>query len=120
MLRNVAGEGEWEMTLKPNRPRHSRRTAYIVAEYTVKEGTHRDVIKNIGADGLLIRTTRKIADGQSIKLEFPLFQFDNTVQVAGKVVRVDSDGFAVAFDERIDALESKDGQPPEIVHEIDR
>jgi hypothetical protein len=73
-----------------------------------------------GDDGLFIRTTRKISNGQPIKLEFPLFRFDNTVQVSGKVVRIDSDGFAVAFDKRLDALESKDGQLPEIVHEIDR
>ncbi|WP_319408238.1 PilZ domain-containing protein [uncultured Desulfosarcina sp.] len=108
------------MMPRPNRPKNSRRTSYIIAEYTVKEGTHRDVIKNIGAGGLFIRTSRKISDGQSIKLEFPLFRFDNTVQVSGKVVRVESDGFAVAFDELLDALASKNGQLPEIVHEINR
>jgi len=108
------------MMPKSNRPKDSRRTSYIIAEYTVKEGTHRDVIKNIGAGGLFIRTSRKISDGQSIKLEFPLFQFDNTVQVSGKVIRIESDGFAVAFDELLDALESKNGQLPEIVHEINR
>jgi Tfp pilus assembly protein PilZ len=108
------------MKANPNRQQRSRRTSYIIAEYTVKEGTHRDVIKNIGAGGLFIRTSRKIAEGQSILLEFPLFRFDNTIQVSGKVVRVDSDGFAVAFDALLDVLESKNGQLPEIVHEIDR
>lgn len=100
--------------------KRSRRTSYIIAQYTVKEGTHRDVIKNIGAGGLYIRTTRKISKGQSIELEFPLFRFDNTVVVSGKVVRTDSDGFAVAFDEPLDALESINGRLPEIVHEINR
>ena len=108
------------MKPKPNRQKRSRRTSYIIAEYTVKEGTHRDVIKNIGAGGLYIRTSRKIAEGQPIVLEFPLFRFDNTIRVYGKVVRVDVDGFAVAFDELLDALETKNGQLPEIVHEIDR
>jgi Tfp pilus assembly protein PilZ len=106
--------------MKPNRQQRMRRTSYIIAEYTVKEGTHRDVIKNIGAGGLFIRTSRKIAEGQSIVLKFPLFRFDNTIEVSGTVVRVDSDGFAVAFDELLDALETKNGQLPEIVHEIDR
>jgi len=108
------------MRLKPNQKKRSRRTSYIIAEYTVKEGTHRDVIKNIGAGGLFIRTSRKIAEGQSIMLKFPLFQFDNTIEVSGTVVRVGSGGFAVAFDKHLDALESKDGQLPMIVHEIDR
>jgi len=108
------------MKNKPNRQQRSRRTSYIIAEYTVKEGTHRDVIKNIGAGGLYIRTSRKITEGQTIVLEFPLFRFDNTIRVSGKVVRVDADGFAVAFDNLLEALESKNGQLPEIVHEIDR
>lgn len=108
------------MKAKPNRQQRSRRTSYIIAEYTVKEGTHRDVIKNIGAGGLYIRTSRKIAEGQPIELEFPLFRFDNTVRVSGKVVRVDADGFAVAFDSLLEELKSKNGQLPDIVHEIDR
>jgi hypothetical protein len=108
------------MKPKPNRKKRSRRTSYIIAEYIAKEGTHRDVIKNIGAGGLFIRTSRKIADGQTILLEFPLFRFDNTIRVSGKVVRIDSDGFAVAFDSLIKTLESKDGQIPDIVHEINR
>jgi len=108
------------MKPKSNRQQRSRRTSYIIAEYTVKEGTHRDVIKNIGAGGLFIRTSRRVAEGQPIVLEFPLFRFDNTIRVTGKVVRRDADGFAVAFDALLDALESKNGQLPEIVHEIDR
>ena len=108
------------MSPKPNRHQNSRRTAYIIAEYTVKEGTYRDVIKNIGAGGLFVRTSRKITDGQTIMLEFPLFQFDHTIQVYGKVVRSYSDGFAVTFDELIEDLICQGGQVPEIVHEINR
>jgi hypothetical protein len=108
------------MSPQPNRHPHSRRTAYIIAKYTVKEGTFRDVIKNIGAGGLFVRTSRKIAHGQSIILEFPLFQFDNTVEVSGKVVRTDFDGFAVAFDALLEALNTQGEPLPEIVHEINR
>jgi len=108
------------MKRQQNRQKRSRRTSYIIAEYTVKEGTHRDVIKNIGAGGLFIRTSRKVAEGQSIVLEFPLFRFDNTIKVSGTVVRADSDGFAVTFDKLLDVLQSKNGQLPDIVHEIDR
>jgi len=104
----------------PNRHEFPRRAAYIIAEYTVREGTHRDVIKNIGAGGLFIRTARKVALGQFIVLEFPLFQFDTLVRVTGKVTRRDSDGFAVLFNEPLNDLMGKDGKLREIVHEGDR
>ena len=45
----------------PNNRQYPRRTAYIIAEYIVIEGSFRDIIKNIGAGGLFIRTDRKIA-----------------------------------------------------------
>jgi Tfp pilus assembly protein PilZ len=104
----------------PDQREYPRRMAYIIAEYTVREGTYRDVIKNIGAGGLFIRTSRKIALGQSIRLVFPLFQFDKTVRVTGLVIRRDPYGFAVAFDNLLEDLIFEDGAFPEIVHEGDR
>ena len=104
----------------PNRRQYPRRTAYIIAAYTVQEGTFRDVIKNIGAGGLFVRTSRNIANGQSIRLEFPLLCFNNTVTAVGMVVRNSPDGFAVTFDKPVDGLICDEGQFPEIVHESDR
>ncbi len=104
----------------PNRHEFPRRTAFIIATYTVKEGTHRDVIKNIGAGGLFVKTSRRIALGQAIVLEFPLFQFDRVVTVTGQVIRRDHDGFAVEFDEPLESLFCNDGAFPTIVHESDR
>ena len=108
------------MNFDPNQRQYPRRTAFIIAEYTVKEGTHRDVIKNIGAGGLFVRTWKKITVGQSIALQFPLFDFENTIQVSGIVSRIDPMGFAVAFDEPINGLICKEGHFPEIVHESNR
>ena len=108
------------MNPTPNRHEYPRRTSYIITEYTVREGSFRDVIKNIGAGGLFVRTSRRIATGQPIAMEFPLFQFDNMVRITGKVIRRDPDGFAVAFDEPLNALICRDGEFPDIVHEIDR
>jgi Tfp pilus assembly protein PilZ len=102
------------------RRRHSRHVSYIIANYTVLEGTFRDVIKNISAGGLFVRTQRKIAVGQPISIEFPLFKFDQIIQVYGKVVRSDPVGFAVTFSEPIHGLICKEGQFPKIVHEGDR
>ena len=108
--------------MKPrNEQRHyPRRTSYIIAEYTTLEGTFRDIIKNIGAGGLFIKTHRSIAVGQPILVKFPLFNFDQTMQVAGRVVRRDPDGIAVTFAEAIAGLICKKGHFPAIFHEGDQ
>ena len=108
------------MNPDPNQRQYPRRAAFIIAEYTIEYGTYRDVIKNISADGLFVRTWRKFVAEKPIVLKFPLFRFDNTIQVFGKVVRNDHNGFAVTFDEPLDGLICKKGHFPEIVHEGDR
>jgi Tfp pilus assembly protein PilZ len=108
------------MNIDRPKSRRARRASYIIAKYTVSEGTYRDVIKNIGAGGLFIRTSRKIAAGQAIVLEFPVFSFDTTIQVSGRVTRQDRHGFAVVFDEPVKALIGDGGEVPRIVHEGDR
>lgn len=108
------------MSLSTDRQAYPRRTSYIIAKYTVREGTFRDLIKNIGAGGLFIRTSRKVAQGQTIVVEFPLFQFEKNVRVTGQVIRRKRDGFAVVFDEPLKGLICDGGEFPEIVHEGDR
>lgn len=103
-----------------NQRRYPRRAAFIIAEYTVKEGTYRDIIKNIGATGIFVGTWRKVVEGQSIELQFPVFEFENQLRVKGTVVRSSPKGFSVVFDQPIKGLICKEGHFPEIVHESDR
>ncbi|WP_419663983.1 PilZ domain-containing protein [Desulfosarcina variabilis] len=103
------------MEPKAEQRKISGRTAYVIAEYTVLEGTFRDFIKNIGAAGVFIKTDRKIAVGQPVSTKFPLLNFDNIVQAYGRVVRRDADGFAVTFNESIEGLVCREGHFPEIV-----
>ncbi len=109
-----------EKNQAPNRRRYARRAAFIIAEYTAKEGVFRDIVKSIGAHGIFISTPREIAPGQEIVLKFPLFKFEHLIQITGKVVRSTAKGFAVDFEQPIEALICKEGQFPNIVHEIDR
>jgi Tfp pilus assembly protein PilZ len=104
----------------PNDRGHNRRTSYIIVEYRVKEGVFRDILKNIGARGLFVNTTRSIAAQQSIELKFPLFEFDHHIEVKGTVVRTSPTGFAVELDQPIEGMIAQSGQMPDIVHEIDR
>lgn len=105
------------MNSRPEKRRYPRRTSYIIAEYTVREGTFRDIIKNIGAGGLFIKTTRKVSAGQPVSIKFPLFDFDQIIEVHGRVVRRDTDGVAVAFNKAIKGLICRERQFPDIVHE---
>lgn len=109
-----------QVTSDKNQRRFPRRAAFIIAEYTVKEGTFRDIIKNIGATGIFIGTWRKVAEGQSIELQFPVFDFGNLLRVKGTVARCNPKGFSVVFDQPIEGLICKEGHFPEIVHESDR
>jgi len=109
-----------ERKQNPNQRSHLRRTAFIIVEYTVREGTFRDIIKNIGANGMFVNTTRAITEDQAIVLRFPLFEFDHLIEVTGQVTRSIITGFAVTFDQPIPGLICKDGKFPEIVHEINR
>ena len=103
-----------------NQRQFPRRPAFIIAEYTVREGTFRDIIKNIGATGVFIGTWRKITEGQPIELRFPVFEFDEQLQIMGIVVRNSVKGFSVAFDEPIHGLICEERAFPEIVHESER
>ena len=110
---------------KPSNPdrkprEYDRRTAFIIAEYEVKEGIFRDIIKNIGPNGIFIGTRRVIEEDQDIVLRFPLFSFEHQIEVKGRVTRSGPHGFAVALGEPLDGLIREDGQLSNIVHEIDR
>jgi len=98
----------------------NRRTSYIIVEYRVKEGVFRDILKNLGANGLFISTTRHVAAQQPIELKFPLFEFEHQIQVKGTVLRSGPTGFAVELEQPIDGLITKSGKLPDIVHESDR
>jgi Tfp pilus assembly protein PilZ len=95
----------------------SYKTAYVIAEYSVLEGTFRDFVTHIGAGGLFIKTTRPIAVGQPVSARFPVFNFHTVVQATGRVVRRDADGIAVTFAEGVHGLVRKAGHFPEILEE---
>jgi len=100
--------------------RFPRRPAYIVARYRVGGAAYRDIIRNIGAGGVFVWSRRRIDNGQSIRLEFPLFAFDRPVKLAGTVVRSGSRGFAVVFRPPIRALAEDADRLREVVHESQR
>lgn len=104
------------MNTVAHRREYPRYTAVFSTKYTVKEGMFRDLIINIGAGGVFISTRRKIIQGRPINLQFPIFAFGKWLSIMGTVVRCDSKGFAVMFNEAIEVKILKEGGFPGNVH----
>jgi len=85
-----------------NRRQYPRLKVPFSVKYTAKEGTYRDLIKDIGARGVFVCTRRKISKGRTINLQIPIFVFAKRLSLMGTVVRCDTSGFAVMLDEPID------------------
>ena len=60
-------------------------------------------IQNISNDGVFIQTDGNFLIGQQIIMKFSLPKVEKDIVVSGKVVRVDSRGIGVKFDELIDS-----------------
>ena len=108
------------MNKVPNRRQYPRQTALFSVKYTVREGTFRDLTGNIGAGGVFVRTRWNRKQGQRINLQFPILAFKKPLSIMGTVVRCSSEGFAVMFDEPIEAKIYKKGQFPKIAQEGNR
>ena len=85
-----------------NRRRYPRHAALFTGKYTAKEGTYRDLVKDIGPGGVFVCTRRKMVQGRTINLQIPILVFEKRLSLMVTVVRCDAAGFAVMFDKPID------------------
>ena len=108
------------MNTVAHRREYPRYTAVFSTKYTVKGGTFRDLIINIGAGGVFVSSRRKINQGRPINIQFPIFAFGKRLSIMGTVVRCNSNGFAVMFNEAIEVKLLKEGRFPGNVNDGDR
>ena len=95
-----------------HRRQYPRYAAVFSTKYTLKEGTFRDLVQNIGAGGAYISSRRPILPGRRINIQIPVFAFGRRLSIMGSVVRSGEDGFAVMFSDDIDVRIFKDGRFP--------
>jgi Tfp pilus assembly protein PilZ len=95
-----------------HRRQYPRYAAVFSTKYTLTEGTFRDLIQNIGAGGVYIKSRRPIRLGRRINVQIPVFAFGRRLSIMGSVVRCNPEGFAVMFKEDIDVKLFKDGRFP--------
>lgn len=108
------------MNTVAHRRQYPRYTAVFSTKYRAKEGSFRDLTRDVGAGGVFISTKRKIKHGRRINVQFPVFAFEKKLSLMGTVVRCESEGFAVMFEESIEVDVFKDGRFPGNVEEDNR
>ena len=108
------------MNTVPHRREYPRYAAVFSTKYSAKEGKYRDLTRDVGAGGVFISTKRKIKQGRRINIQFPIFAFEKILSLMGTVVRCEPEGFAVRFEEAIDAGLFKDGRFPGNINEGQR
>jgi len=77
--------------------KYPRKEESIPSAFVVGDRIFSDFIKNISAGGVFITTKNPQSVGDEISLNFILSGRKRTIRVSGKVVRSDSNGFAVEF-----------------------
>jgi len=85
---------------------YSRIPFSIPVEHTSNGVNFIYFIQNISNDGVFIQTDGNFHIGQQIIMNFSLPKVQKDITVSGKVVRVDSRGIGVKFDELIDVKPS--------------
>ena len=78
---------------------HPRKSSFIPAECLSDGVGFTDFIQNIGNGGVFIQTDTDFYIGQQITMTFSLPKVEKDIIVSGKVVRFDSQGIGVKFDE---------------------
>ena len=92
---------KWQQSKLADNREHPRKNTSI---YVVCSGSNhyfRDFIKNISAGGLFIETETPLFVNQELITTFFLPGVKDPIKIKGKVVRTDSKGIAVKFDEPI-------------------
>jgi len=82
---------------------YSRIPFSIPVEHSTNDVRFIYFIQNISDGGVFIQTDENFHIGQQIIMNFSLPEVEKDIAVNGKVVRVDSHGIGVKFDELIDA-----------------
>jgi len=78
---------------------HPRKSSFISTECLSDGVSFTDFIQNISNGGVFIQTDANFYIGQQITMTFSLPKVEKDITVSGKVVRCDSQGIGVKFDE---------------------
>lgn len=95
----------WHKSKLTQMREHPRKPFFIPVECSSSDDVcFTDFIQDISCGGVFIQTDGNFYVGRQITLTFFLPKAENDITVSGKVVRVDSEGIGVKFNEPLTAL----------------
>ena len=90
---------KWHQSKLTEMRGHPRKPSFIPVELSSDDVFFTDFIQDISNGGVFIKNKGNFFLGQQITLVFSLPKFEEEINVAGEVVRLDSEGIGVKFNE---------------------
>jgi hypothetical protein len=90
---------KWQQSNFVEKRKYHRKKTFIQAECSFNRTTFTDFIQNLSASGLFIESRYPFFIGEKLSLTFSLSDIEDSVKIIGKIVRVDSKGIGVHFEE---------------------
>jgi Tfp pilus assembly protein PilZ len=98
--RQILNELEIRAQTKPSGKRERpRKSVFIPIECKGKIYSFSDFIQNISDSGLFMETKIPLMVGEELSMTFSLSSTEDPIEIKGKIVRVNSKGISVQFDE---------------------
>ena len=99
-MRNLLKSLEkWQQSKLDEKRKYPRKQTFIWTECFANSRCFTDFIQNLSVSGLFIETQFPFFVGEELSMTFTLPGTDNPIKITGKIVRVDSNGIGVQFDE---------------------
>lgn len=86
------------------RREHPRKSVFIPIECKGKRCGFSDFIQNISDSGLFLETQIPLIVGEELSMTFSLSSAEDPIKIKGKIVRVNSKGISVQYDELLTAI----------------
>ena len=95
----LKGLEKWQETSRISKREHPRKDISVYAFLEAEDLSFNDFIKNISSGGLFIETDAPLPAGKEIFIRFLHPDTGALTRAIGKVIRVDSKGLGVQFEE---------------------
>lgn len=95
----LKGLEKWQQFNLVENRKYQRKKTFILVDCSNDRIVFTDFIQNLSASGLFIETRLPLYVGEELSLTFSLTDIEDHVKITGKIVRVDSKGIGVQFEE---------------------
>jgi Tfp pilus assembly protein PilZ len=95
----LKGLEKWQQFNLVENRKYQRKKTFILVDCSNDRIVFTDFIQNLSASGLFIETRLPLYVGEKLSLTFSLTDIEDHVKITGKIVRVDSKGIGVQFEE---------------------